>query len=509
MTSVNRRRWDFPVIITAQVLIALQGLFMVPIIVKWAGGASFGAYILLGNVISTSFNLLTSMQYMYRRRLVSATSVAERRALIDAQLTFHLIGLLIIGGILGLGSDQIQKSLLGHAGVVSWWLLLIFMIAMFVARQVQDYFRFTLRFFVPSFGSVSSLYLFLFFCIIWVWTGRELSVGLLLLMQLVASLIVHLPFVVVMLSELGLPRLRWSLRGTAREVSSNLPFVGDFLVEFVLGFSDRYLIAIFISVASVATYQPGYQLASLLLFVPRFAGVFLEPGVSRMVDDGDHRGAEQVVQRFVDLFLMVALPFVIGMMVLGASIITALTTPEIGSASRWIPGLVAIGVTFYGVMLLMNAVALALGRNAAVLVAYASGAGLNLGLNLALLPILQNVHVAGVTTILGYAVSFFWMWVILRADWRMTISLLALVRYSVAASVMGLALVLEGFVLVVEAHHDMFMLIVRIVTGIIVYFATLSALGGFGRRELSEIAALIDFTRTLGPNQKRGAQHNY
>jgi O-antigen/teichoic acid export membrane protein len=264
-------------------------------------------------------------------------------------------------------------------------------------------------------------------------------------------------------------------------------------VDFVLAFSDRYLIAIFLTVGAVAAYQPAYQLASLVLFIPRFSAVLLVPHISKMFDSGNRLASERLMETFMKLFLMIAVPFTVGVLMLGSSIVALLTTPEIGAAGRWVPPLVAVGSIFYGLMLLMEPAFLALGRNRTSLAAYAAGAGVNLALNLILLPFFRNVHIAAISTLIGYAVGFLWMWTTLRADWRLRVSGLGLLRYLAAAAVMGSVVFALGYDPAGGHPIEILSLVGSIIIAVAVYFATLSALGGFGRTELTEIHGLLKF----------------
>ncbi len=499
MTRGNSENHDFIVTLFAQGMIALQGLLVVPIIVKWAGASTYGAYVLLGSIISTSFGVLTAMQYLYRRKLVSARSVAERRALVDPQLSFHLAGLLIIAVGLAFTAGVIERSLIGEIGIVSWWILVALLVSMFIARQVQDYYRFTLRFGVFNFALVSPLYSFLIFSAVWALSGHILSINVLFLLQIAATLGVSLPFVVTIFREIGIPRWRLSLDRIRKDARSNFPFVVELVVDFLLAFSDRYLISIFLSVAAVAAYQPAYQLASLVLFVPRFAAVLLVPRLSHMIDRGQRPDAERLVETFMKFFLMIAVPFAVGILMVGYPLVALMTTPEIGMVSRWVAPVVTVGSICYGIVLLMDPVALALGRNRALLVAYAFGACVNLAVNLLLLPIFRDVHIAAISTLVGYAVTSVWIWVILRQDWHLRIDVLALLRYLIASVAMGLMLLMLGYHPYSTRMLETTQIVSCIAIGMIIYFAALWMIGGLGRAELREAAGLWKIRGRVAP----------
>jgi O-antigen/teichoic acid export membrane protein len=494
MSKQNGKSWDFSVTLLGQILIALQGLLVVPIIVKGAGAVSYGTFVLLGNLIFTSFGALTSLQYLYRRRLVSATSVVERRELIGPQLLFHFIGLAVIVGSLTFASKDLERWLLGNPNAVSWWMLSGLLGSYFLASQVRDYYRFTLRFGVFNFTLVSSLYLFLALSAGWALTGHVLSINMLFLLQIVSFLCVSLPFIPIIINEIGWPPLQQPKGGFGKEFLLNLPFLSEMTIDFILAFSDRYLIALFVSISAVAAYQPAYQLASLAMFLPRFAGVLLVPHLSGMVDKGERAEAERILQIFMKVFLMVAIPFTVGIGMLGSSVLALLTTPEIAATARWVGPIVAVASIFYGFILLMDPVALALGRNRALIIAYAAGAIVNIALNLVLLPTLQNVHAAAISTVAGYAITCVWIWGILGNHWRLTLPGWEILRYLVASLVMAAALLMMGHSPAETRMIAILPLMASVVIGVMLYFATLFVIGGLGRTEVAEIVGLFDST---------------
>src|SRR5689334_17458912 len=75
----------------AQLIIQLQGLIVMPIILRWAGPATYGAYTMLFVTTVFFFEQATSaIYYPYVRKLVSATTPSERRHLFEPQITFCL-----------------------------------------------------------------------------------------------------------------------------------------------------------------------------------------------------------------------------------------------------------------------------------------------------------------------------------------------------------------------------------------------------------------------------------
>jgi O-antigen/teichoic acid export membrane protein len=294
-----------------------------------------------------------------------------------------------------------------------------------------------------------------------------------------------------MLREIGLPRFHMPLHALIANVRLGWPLMIEMIVDFVLSTSDRYLIAAFLSIAFVGEYQPAYTLATLPMFLQTISDPLLTPAVSRLIDRGDRVAAEHMIAVFVRLFMMIVIPFAVGALMIGPSILGLLATPAIGMAGRWVVPLVAVATGFFGIMRFASLVAFVLGRTRLMVAPVFLGASINVGLNLLLIPLLKNITVAGVTTLLGYAASAIYACVLLHGEWRVVIDFKSVLRFSAAAAVMGGALWLLGYSPGAVAGMGIPYLVGAVASGIVVYFSVLWALGGFGRRELDQLGSLL------------------
>lgn len=474
----------------AQLILQLQGLILLPIVIRWMGEASYGAYVLVFISLSQLFELTTNgISYSYSRKLVSAPTAGERRRLFEPQFTVQIIVFAIFSAALLLGAGK-TIEVEGNV-VVTTWLLVGLLAENLVSRQVRSYYRNTLRFLPYNLvlGGIPSL--FIAMLLIGIAIGRAPSVDTLLALQAAAGIGVSLPFFWQMLREIGVPRFRLPPRMVAADFRAGLPVTIGMIIDFTLSFGDRYLILLFLSVTDVGRYQPAYQLASVVLFLPRIIGIILTPLVARMVDLGHCAEAERLLATAMQLFIMVAVPFVVGAMMVGPSFLGTLTTVEVGVAGRWVLPIVAVAAMFYGLTMLMGSIGVALNRLRMLLRADGLGMVLNLGLNLALLPLLHDITVAAATTLVGYAAAAAYYGYLLRPHWRLQLEWGALLRFAAAASVMGAALWAMGYRPGAVAAISMLPLLGSIVAAVAIYCVVLSGLGGLGRRELAQITDLM------------------
>jgi O-antigen/teichoic acid export membrane protein len=482
---------DFAIVLAGQLMAFLQGLILLPIVIPLAGAAVYGAYVLIMSIVGLLFGVLGyGIPYRYQRSLASAPSFAERRRLFEPQFTFQLLAVaLLSGAAVAFGSSLNAWLFQGTAYATSWFLVAL-LVAKLLDRQALDYFQYTQRFLPFSLSSVGAPYLFVLMLAVVAWIGRGFALDTLLVLQVVTSLAASAPLLFVLLRELGLPRLHLPWRQLIADARIGLPLMLELIIDFLLRSSDRYLILLFLSVTDVGRYQPAYVIGSVAIFLVSMSETILLPAMSRLVDAGNRADAEQLIATLLRLFLMLGVPVVAGALMIGPSLVGSLSTPEIGLASRWVTPLVALATLFYGVARLASTVAYVLGRTPLILMANASGAAVNLMLNLALLPLLRDITVPAATTVIGYVVDCLYVAWAFRGLWPLRIEWAAVLRYAVAAAAMGGVLWVLGFRPGAVAGVGALSLAGSIGVGIATYFAALAATGGFGRREIAQLASI-------------------
>ena len=473
---------QFLVGVAVQASIYLQSLILFPIVIRHAGTANYGEFVVLVTLLYLVFGLYASgVPYRYRRELVSAQNREERRALFAPQFTLQIICLALVSAALALWATASRSAELA-------WPLIAWLAANTLYRLVSDYFRYTLRLPVFNFLAAAFPYLFLLLVLSVVFKGGALPVERLLWLQALSLATPALAFLPLMLREIGIPRLSLPWRRLVADFRQGAPLTLELVIDFLLASSDRPLIAVFLSAAAVGSYQPAYTLGSLVLFLPKVSDAIVLPNLNKLIDEGKTDEARLLLQIVFNLLLMVALPFAVASLFLGPSILRLLTNSDIAEASRWVTPLVAVAAIFYGVMLLAGQVAFALRRTRATMTASALGGVVNVALNLALLPVFASIVVPAVTTLVGYVVGLGLIVAMLRHAWRFEIEWAALLRFCVAAFAMGLLLLAFGYRPGEVAAVGSAMLGGTIAVAAIAYFAVLFAVGG---RELRDVRELL------------------
>jgi O-antigen/teichoic acid export membrane protein len=482
---------DFGIVLAGQIMAFAQGLLLLPLIIRTAGETVFGAYVLLLSITGLFFGMLGyGIPYRYQRNVVSAVDRTQRRELFEPQFTFHVVAVTVISIIIVLLGHPLTRWI--SEGTTQFTPLYIvgLIVSKLLYKQTVDYFQYTRRFLYFSLSLTSGPYLFVAMLLIMAATGRRLTLDVLLLLQVVASLLACAPLLVKLVREIGAPRFRLPLRQFIEDARIGLPLTVELAIDFLLRSSDRYLISLFLSVGDVGRYQPAYAVGSIALFFITMMETILVPAFSRLIDIGDRATAMASMEVVARLFLMVAVPMVIGSLMVGPSLVSLLTTPDIGAAGRWVTPFVAASMVFYGIARLASAAAFLIGRTSAILRANAFGAGVNIFLNLLFMPLMRDITVPAATAVIGYIANYVCIAWALRALWPLHIEWHAMLRYFLAASGMGAILWCLGFRAGEVTSISALSLAGCIAAGISSYFVLLHFIGGFGAREWTQLIGL-------------------
>ncbi|MFZ2003830.1 MAG: lipopolysaccharide biosynthesis protein [Stellaceae bacterium] len=457
--------------VAVQAAVYIQSLVLFPIVIRHAGATTYGDFVVQLTLLYLLFGLYASgVPYRYRRELVSTQTPGERRALFGPQFAFQLVCVAVVSAAIvvwtcatNTGSSAISRAL----PLIAW------IVANTFYRLVADYFRYTLRMGIFNFLTGVPPYLFLVFVVSVVFARGALSVDRLIVMQAASFALPALLPLGKMLREIGLPRptLRW--RTIVADFKQGAPLTLELVIDFLLASSDRLLIAAFLSLAAVGSYQPAYTLGMLVIFLPRVFDAIMLPNLNRLIDRGKIAEAESLIQVMLNLLLLIALPFAAASFFIAPTLLRVLTNAEIASASRWVTPVVACAAICYGAMLIAGQVAFALRRTRAIAVANASGGAINVILNLLLLPVFASIVLPAVTTLIGYAVGLALTAAALRRYWRFRIDRPGALRCAVAAAAMILLLYQLGYRPGVFTAQNPVTLAASIAAGVVVYFAVL------------------------------------
>jgi O-antigen/teichoic acid export membrane protein len=128
-----------------------------------------------------------------------------------------------------------------------------------------------------------------------------------------------------------------------------LPMFPADVSSWLLGLSDRYIIAYFLGAVSVGIYSASYGLAILISWSSGILSFVLLPTLSRLYDEGKMDEIKILQSRSLEYFLALAIPFLCGAAILSKAVLGFLSTPEIASGGWFITPIVVLSITLRGI----------------------------------------------------------------------------------------------------------------------------------------------------------------
>ena len=237
-------------------------------------------------------------------------------------------------------------------------------------------------------------------------------------------------------------------------------------------------------------YNPGYVLGSLIIFIPKAMGTALPQLLSKAVDGDSEYEAQRMLNYALKIFLLLAIPFIFGSMVLGKPILTLLANREVAESAYLITPIVALGTLFYGLNIILSNVLFVRMKTSAMFKMNLFAAIFNLLANLILLYFFRNIIVAAITTFLSYFIAFIYInKIVMYEDWPVDFQSVVILK-SVGASLFMFVLLFLVLLKVGESS-TVITLAWELALGIVVYFGGLFILGTFSKKELQFMKSCV------------------
>ncbi len=472
------------IIFSGQILSYLQGIIIIPIIIKTVGVHIYGGYILLISIVGFIYGISSfGVGFCRSRFLPSATGKESRQLLFFPQFYFQCVSLLIISIISVYFYPYFDKYFLKGDISFSIWLIVPYFAFYLLYSQASDYFRYTHRMGLFNFGVIAFLFINIAFILLAFTRGYKLTVNALFGLQIASSILVALPLSIKMFREIGFRFALESAGNFINDIKLGFPLVLIFIVETMLISSDRFIISAFLSVSDVGYYNPGYSLGSFIIFFAKVSGVVLPPLLSKAVDSGDEVEAHTMFNYTVKGFMLLAIPFIVGCVVMSKPILSLLANAEVAKKGHVVAPIVALGALFYGLNIILSNVLFVRMKTVVMFKMNLIAATLKIILNLVLLYIFRDILVAAFTTFICYFVVFILMLRAVLADWTVSFNPGTMVKSVVASLFMGLVLYSLSSMLG-QSSQRLVSIFLEIGLGIIIYTLALLALKTFSRKEL-------------------------
>ena len=436
-------------LLIAQVLVYGRGVILLPILIRTAGVGVYGSYVLMLSTASFVFAASSlGVGFRFQRFIPSAPDNESRSQLFYSQFAFQLVMVLLLGMVLIAFEGRINDSLLKGDGTVSGWAIALQVLALCLFAQSTDFFRYTHRIRLFAVATGSAPYLSLGLIGLAFWLHVVPSVDILLNLTSAAMLLVALVLFIGVVKEIGVRFVVPTLVQIRDDIRLGFPLVLTYVLDFVLSASDRFLLAFFLSAQAVGYYAPAYTLASVVLMIPKAIGVALPPLLSKLVDAKQTEDAAKLTGAALRFYLLLAIPFVVGSALIGPELLRLLANKDVAEKAGHIPGLLALGMLFYGLnLILSSSVAFVTLRTTNVVIANVIAGVTSVSLNTLLIPLFEDIAVPASVAASSFFLSYVFLFKRLQPYMDVRIRLPFVSRTVLASAIMaGTLIVLKSVI---------------------------------------------------------------
>lgn len=325
-------------------LVTITPIIFLPIITNNLSIADYGVWIQFHVTITlvTSIAIL-GLPYTMVRFMAASKSKEEIRESFYSFLFVVLIAGLIAAFSLYFLAVPISR-LLFNGNLLVGIILPITVLMTTLMMLFFDYFRAFNQMRTYAIMTTLQAYMLISFAAVLLLTGFGLAgavTGVLLAQTLISTIM----FLLV-LRQIGfkIPRflnLREYLKFGLPTIPSNASF-------WVLDASDRYIIGVAIGINAVGFYSTGYTISSLmtLLTVPLYT--VLLPILSQYYAERKIRETRFLLNYSIKLYLLIAVPTMVGLSVLAKPLLYILSTPALANVGYIITPILAMGGLVFG-----------------------------------------------------------------------------------------------------------------------------------------------------------------
>ncbi len=469
----------------------MKGIILMPIIIKTVGVTIYGGFILLSSILGIVFGISSfGAGFKAKRFMPSAVDMTARRSLFYPQFFFQMLSILLFSALLVILHRQINAYIFKNEINYSVLIIPCFLILYVLYSQGSDYFRYTSRVHYMTTAGISFPYIHIGLILLFYYCYRYISINVLVMSHAASAFLIAAPCFWIIFREIGVRFPFYSIKSLISDIKLGFPLVLGFIVDFILAGSDRYFIAFYLTVSAVGYYNPGYVLGSLIIFIPKAMGTAMPQLLSKAVDSNKENEAQRMLNYSIKFFLLMAIPFIFGSMILGKPILTLLANSEVAENAYLVTPIVALGTLFYGLNIILSNVLFVRLKTYAMFKMNVFASLFNLLANLILLYFFRNIIVAAITTFLSYFIAFIYINKIVKKEkWMVDLHPILIVK-SVTASLFMVALL---FLVLSRAGeiNSVAMVTGEVVLGIIVYIGGLLILGTFSKKELQFVKGFV------------------
>ncbi len=409
---------DIGILVIAQLLSALSGIILLPIITKLLGAQNYGVWtqVLVTAGLITPIALL-SLPYTLVRFLAGEKDKKEIQDGIWSVFVVIFVVSSIISLLLIFFANPVSKFL--GTNKIFIWVLAGFILfeclnQLFgcVFRAFQQIKRYTIFSIGQNLGETGLVIL-----------AISLGYGIFgaILSLLVIRIIIFTIMGAIIIKEIGI-RVPHFLR-IKNYLYFSLPLIPTEASYWVIQSSDKYFIGFFLGTIFVGYYAPAYTLGCVLSFFMGPLGFLLPATLAKHHDANEIDTVKNYLKYSLKYFLIIAIPSVFGLSVLSKRLLTIFSTTEIAQHSYFVIPFIALSMLLFGVYNIFDQT-IALKKKTHISgVVWIIASILNVGLNFIFVPRF-GILGAAITTLLAYITIFALTWfysfksLVFEIDWK-------------------------------------------------------------------------------------------
>ena len=393
-------------VLGGQIAVAVKGFLMVRLLVMAFGTEEYGIYVLLIGLVGFVLGISSlGAGYRFTRHAPSTDDRSVRRTLFYGAFLFNLVAVAALSAALLVTHPLLERLLLKGRFPFPIWPVVLFLVAQTLLHHYSNYFRHTHRVRVFVLMTTADAYLFMALVYLFARADGGLSAGRVLMLQAAVAAAVAAVPILLAAREMKYPHGLVERYDVRADLRLGLPVVAMFVVEYALSNSDRLVLAVFAPLESVGAYHVAYVLGTVAIMIPKALGVAVPALLARAADTAGPDQVRRLMSVSLRVVLVFTVPYAVGTAVYGWDVLALFTTRQIANAAYPATVAAAVAIVFYGLFTVRGFLLYVKQRTVALLVVSATAAGVNLVLNVALLPIYPSILVPALTTLAAYAVA--------------------------------------------------------------------------------------------------------
>lgn len=403
MTSYKKFIKDVGFVGITQIVSALKGLILLPILTKTLGAEIYGTWAMIIATVSLLMPLgLLQLEYAMTRFLTAEKNKIKINEGISSIFVTVMLTASSISMIIFIMSEPLAVVIFGGIGNIIFVKITSLLILLTTLDQaiLQYFISFRRMERYSGFVILQTIIEVLLIGYL-VLSGYGLF-GAVSSLLLVRAVIVIVGFLLIK-SEVGLVTPSFSV--IKPYLAFSLPLIPFTFSWLMIDIGDRYVIGYFLGVNAVGIYSVSYAIGSLVVFFCSPIILLLLPALTNLYENEEIEELKNSLKYAFKFFVAISTPTLIGLSILSKSLLVMLSTPEFLSGYTIVP-IVGLGVIFFNIDKLFANVLILFKKTKVLSLAYGFSALLNMIMNIILVPMIGILGAAIATLITFVILSF-------------------------------------------------------------------------------------------------------